>query len=171
MKTITIAPFQRQNLAKLCLYMASLPPDYGHFDMAHYYCERGLGDPGIGEARPLDVHQCGTSACLLGHGPNAGIDPLPGEMWSTYPIRVFGCGNYKTAALWDWLFHPLWDNSIPSAIKRMAWYLQTVDLPEVLEDYDDDGDETLKVFYPKDYDAFVPDMNLITQIAHESPTC
>lgn len=166
MNTPSLTPIQRQNLAKLTLYVASLPADYQHFNM-EFYVRNGGFDGNISPVRKM-IPACGTSACFAGHGPHAGINPLPGEVWEDYVKRNFinqdDDGNWPKE--FDWLFGSFWEHSIHDAIKRAAWLLQTGDCPKVEEIEDEETGEGRYSFDdPDGWPSFTPNMELITRIA------
>jgi hypothetical protein len=159
---------QKKNLAILTLYCHTLPPGYDGFDML-YYVQNG-GKDGFGDpVRKPEKMGCGTSACFVGHGPHAGVEPVDGEYWGRYADRAFGatCSGNTFA----WLFHELWPNSIELALKRAAWLLEGYDIPQVDagEEYDDEKEETIEVLQwnePDGFSTFTPDWDKITQIAN-----
>jgi hypothetical protein len=72
-----------------------------------------------------DYNACGTVCCAAGHGPNAGIDPLPGENWGTYIDRCFAAP--ADSPLFDWLFDGGWadvDNTPEGAAARIDYFLE-----------------------------------------------
>lgn len=135
---------QRQNLAKLAIYLEGLPPSYGHFDMRHYAHHRGDCDLGISPmfyaAKKPDefLHNCGTVACAAGHGPAAGMpfrrdEFYDGEIacWGDYTSRAFGGDerpNGGWVSLFDFFFESDWrdyDNHHYGAAARIRYFLDT----------------------------------------------
>lgn len=107
---------QFANCKKLAAYLLELPDDYDKFDM-WWYTRNG--------EQPQET-DCGTVACAAGHGPAAGIEPLPGEYWVTYTQRVFSASPWMFAS--DWSRH---DNTVEGAAKRIIYALRNRILPEV----------------------------------------
>ena len=75
-------------------------------------------------------HTCGTSACAVGHGPSAGIEPLRDESWVKYSKRVFieFTETDRLAELaWEWCFSDEWsevDNTASGASRRIDYLLE-----------------------------------------------
>ena len=72
-------------------------------------------------------HECGTTACAIGHGPLFGITPGDGEDWGNYASRLFENRVYP------WCFHGYWGrilgmHSREAAAKRIAWFLKREDI-------------------------------------------
>lgn len=129
---------QRQNLAKLAIYLESLPPSYKHFDMQGYAAHNGVcqlaDSPRILAAKKPNefLANCGTVACAAGHGPAAGIKFARDEvgeqwaLWSSYVGRVFGAG--EGSCDFDFLFASFWqdyDNHHYGAAARIRYFLAT----------------------------------------------
>ena len=118
---------QAANLNKLADYLDSLPDDYAHFRMKSYvadYEDDGISyDFDLGEADTDRVLNCGTCACAVGHGPLAGILPLPGEGWHAYEERVFGL-TMTECDDWDYLFGPCNPDDAKAAASRIREYLK-----------------------------------------------
>ena len=72
--------------------------------------------------------ECGTSMCLAGHGPEAGIKVKGAdECWSQYTKRVFGLDSaYRssTEPLWEFLFAAYWPSNIQLALKRLDFVIE-----------------------------------------------
>lgn len=70
--------------------------------------------------------ECGTSACLLGHGPVCGIKPIGDERkdWSEY-AKKFVENDWPAADNIDWkfLFGQEWSNDIDQAKARLFHHL------------------------------------------------
>lgn len=106
-----------KNLQKLLDGMKTLPKSYDGFDMRYFYCE---GD-----------NECGTSACLLGHGALFGIGVQPKVNksqlhWNKYSTNVFGIERdyYSTSYEWMFLFGMHWSNDISHAINRLQDFIK-----------------------------------------------
>lgn len=113
---------QRANLRKLAAYVLSLPEDYKPFNMRTYLTVKGLKGRAFEDSFPsqakeaLGAHTCGTTACLLGHGPSAGILPTGAALqdWADY-AAYFGCHPVgKTRPLWKWVFGGVWQECAPT---------------------------------------------------------
>ena len=103
---------------------------YMRVDMESYMSDGGLADEYVsGEythtfEKPLHHgHECGTTACAIGHGPLFGITPDDGEDWGNFARRLF------EARVYSWCFHGRWAHvegmeSRESAAKRIAWKLK-----------------------------------------------
>lgn len=121
---------QAANLNKLADYLDGLPDDYAHFKMATYVGDYGNDgdDDGIsyefdlGEADTDRVLNCGTCACAVGHGPLAGIRPLPDEAWHEYEERAFGVSVRDDD--WEYLFGPYNPDDAKAAASRIREYLK-----------------------------------------------
>lgn len=100
-----LTAINRKNLEKLATYLEGLPVDYEKFNMRHMLAdddgeEFDLRDPG----RARVIHKCGSSACAIGHGPNAGIRISPHDWsWTQYADRVFGV-NHFTNGIGEYMF-------------------------------------------------------------------
>lgn len=101
-----------KNLRKLLKFIKSLPADYTHFDMSHFFYQAGKDYPKWVDFTPVNdreiYNSCGTVACLLGHGPAAGIKIKQGEYWEEYGNRVFNVDTYCWDSWADFLFGPDW---------------------------------------------------------------
>lgn len=118
----------RENLEKLASYLESLPTGYKHFGMKTFVEQGGMSFEQA-DRSPM-AGDCGTVACAVGHGPAAGIPPLPidgdadcwGEDWFEYSDRVFGLNDPE----WTWCFSGSWqmiDNTHHGAAKRIRHML------------------------------------------------
>lgn len=111
---------RRDNLNKLADYLLSLPDDYKDFDMSQFHIypiNSELYKPNI----------CGTSACAVGHGPNAGIgDYRTCANWIEYSQKYL---IYDiNSADWYWCFSGGWadvDDTPHGAAKRIKQYLRS----------------------------------------------
>ncbi len=117
---------QIANLDKLADYLIALPRGYRHFNMLSYLA---ITEPFWKELDKVEqvselIHKCGTTACAAGHGPMAGIAPLPGEEWDGYIIRSFGteCGD----ALWEEVFSSELPGGPVTAGRRIKRVLKTI---------------------------------------------
>lgn len=122
------------NLIKLQKYMIAT---YGNerlhinFNMSRY--QSGKRQEYFIVRLPFIEHTCGTSACLAGHGPLAGIPWKLSADWSGYIYRSFGivsCSNY-----FDFLFSAKWSDDIQEAIARLTMFIEGFD-PKVKGDWD-----------------------------------
>ncbi len=118
MKAIdTLTDQQRANLAKLSAYLKGLPADYSHFDMGVYNST---------DRKRATPRKCGTAACAAGHGPSAGIEPLPGEKWDMYVDRAFVPFDEGSEGFY-WMFSGAWEATDPThygAAARIDWFLE-----------------------------------------------
>lgn len=127
-----LSEFHRMNLIKLAMF---LEDNYSklNFDMNDF--QHSLGRR---RANLAQYPECGASACAVGHGPMAGIEPLENEYWFIYCNRVFTGGNNDA---YKFLFSRKWvdcDNTALGAAARIRYFL----------DYED----TIKEYYDK-YDS------------------
>ena len=129
-----ITPEQQLNLRQLADYLLTLPPEYPSFAMA-LFTNDGNGWGMHYAHKP----ECGTAACAVGHGPNAGFDPLPNETWASYSNRLFipeGVDDAECSAdaePWQWCFGGDWaniDNSAHGAAQRINYLLAHRNIPE-----------------------------------------
>ena len=94
------------NLLQLATFMESLPDTYGRLCMRSYRMnERPVDHPfvnldptkiGCGPFKAgghPDTWPEGVVACLVGHGPAAGIQALDNESWPAYVRRCFTGGS------------------------------------------------------------------------------
>lgn len=130
-----LTPLQRANLLTLANYLMKLPDDYEHFGMAHFF----EGDHAV-----TDVAHCGTTACAVGHGPAAGITPLP-HHWDTYgQSSRLDWWDYSKDLLcsmgsgaWDFMFSGCWDehdDTPRGAAARIRYVLKGGLIPDSLSD-------------------------------------
>lgn len=95
-KTDHLTETQKSNLKTLADYLAGLPTNYQHFDMGDW-ATNNFDD--YDETSPVSggiTLGCGTVACAVGHGPNAGIAPGPNDtQWSLYAENAFGYSAIK----------------------------------------------------------------------------
>lgn len=109
-----------ENLLKLADYLERFPADYQHFAMDYYVQSPICAETCNDCARRLKLKACGTAACAVGHGPNAGILPLGNEGWLDYSERAFGLSGGSRE--WLWCFSEEWesvDNTPSGAAKRI----------------------------------------------------
>ena len=118
MMMVPLTSERRANLETLASYLESLPPDYGKFNMRHWF--RSSGHNRISEFEYgttgciIKEGDCRTSACALGHGPAAGIlvgheEMLPGNSkidWAEYGSRFCSTSD---SGMWGWFFGGVWD--------------------------------------------------------------
>ena len=127
-----MTPVQLANLATLATYLEAHvpPPEFGmQAFMKVTNDHNNLYDfvPDNTEA----YHQCGTSACAVGHGPLALPDSLidETETWNNYSKRVFGCNAWSSGASADrfyWMFGGDWsdiDDTPTGAAARIRYFL------------------------------------------------
>jgi len=121
-----LTQFQFDNLHKLLAY-AKAHPDI-LFDITSF-----VRIPSQGKQICWDVvnpsHECGTTCCLAGMGPFAGIEPKPTEYWNDYTERVF---THPTSDTFNYLFSDDHQNSLPHAIARLEDFLDN-GLPQDVE--------------------------------------
>lgn len=107
-----IKPEHRANLEKLAAHLERLPKDYRHFNMRTYRSKIESPDTAqesfvnfdpVPNQTPLAQSPCGTVACAVGHGPDAGIEAsdADGGKWDAYARRVFGQDDRDYAAFPD----------------------------------------------------------------------
>ena len=126
---------QHDNLQKLIDGLKALPDDYSLLDMNRF----AIND---GEAiRATPIHPCGTSMCIVGHGPSFGIPftDEDGNDWVYYSKRAFGFS--ACTRKWEFCFDPLWPSDVNQAIIRLEM-AQREEIP-VLWDFDDKFPEIL----------------------------
>jgi hypothetical protein len=121
----------RDNLDKLATHLEGLPKDYKHFDMSVYLDGQDYFSEQQYQECKLPLNECGTVACALGHGPDAGICFLPEERnnWYQYSQRFIDGDN----DLWYWLFSDQWsviDNTPHGAAARIRYVLAGKELPD-----------------------------------------
>ena len=71
--------------------------------------------------------QCGTVACMVGHGPLAGFKAKEWETWNRYSSRVFGCATDMQGLTFHFLFGGAWtsiDDTPEGAVARIRWALE-----------------------------------------------
>ena len=112
---------RRANLIKVRNYLASNSPP-PNFDMSTWM-RYGEGHHMTSSFPGMQAYnECGTSACVVGHGPLAGVGILPYESWYAYAKRCFTDDPRD----FEWLFGSDWsayDNSVEGAIKRIDIWL------------------------------------------------
>ena len=105
---------QHDNTQKLINGLKALPDDYGLLDMREFAESYGSAKNATPE------HPCGTSMCIIGHGPSLGI-PFINEdncSWPRYSRRAFGFTR-KTKSGWSFCFSSYWPNDMNQAIIRL----------------------------------------------------
>ena len=115
-----ISSKQRRNLNKLVSFLEALPEDYGGLRMNRW------ADNNRDAAHAAPEHPCGTPACLIGHGPSAGVPLLPSEfgrfefpIWQSYASRAFASEQDGLS----FMIGGFWPNSIPESIARIKLVL------------------------------------------------
>lgn len=119
----TLTRSNQRNLLKLAKYLWNLPSDYSRFDMRDYYGGRTL------EQRMADgadaATACGTSACAIGHGIDAGIPCRRQDKgWNAYSTNFVPAFSYLE---YNWCFHARWtivDNTTGGAVRRILVLLK-----------------------------------------------
>jgi hypothetical protein len=135
-----IEPLHARNLNALALTLDAVDPS--NFGMAGFFerLDSGSGPSLTLYASTPDPDRdyepgCGTVACAVGHGPRAGIEALPGELWANYSRRVFGirsggltrAGTIDHPDSWKFLFIgsiARFDNTPAGAAARIRCYLE-----------------------------------------------
>jgi hypothetical protein len=141
-----------ENLTKLADYLDSLPHDYRQFTM----CDFMTSPDDLEELRRYQTdptyNMCGSAACAVGHGPNAGIKVDPstfnksmdeGELWFAYVSAAFGI-EWDTPEA-EFMFGAGWsyaDNTPKGAAARIRYVLDGQVIPEDFDSY-----------YSTDYEA------------------
>ena len=131
-----VTPEQIANLQTLAAWLVT-HADEINFNMQIFgRPARDAGNVEYPSDDPLDLwtfvakHDCGAVGCAVGHGPAAGIAPLPGESWVAYASRTFGVeagDTYAHGDLWEFLFDSEWydvDNTASGAGKRILWAIE-----------------------------------------------
>jgi len=121
-----LQPEHIANITKVRDYLQTLPRDYKHFDMGTFF-QLYWDVPGkVSTLTPILLEtECGSSACIIGHGPSAGIPPLEDEYWGAYCRRVFGVTPAEpTVHIWNYLFSPEQGGSHLAAIRRLNAFLK-----------------------------------------------
>lgn len=121
---------QRANLDKLADYLLALPVTYAGFNMGTFLAAKGQGEGrDFGTEYSLNQRaaktECGTIACAIGHGPNAGIRVYKDYTWQGYAERVFGADIHL--GFGAYLFADRWartpDNTAADAGRRIKTFL------------------------------------------------
>jgi hypothetical protein len=156
--SVAFSNWQRSNLEQLTAYVERLPEDYAHFGMGSYF----LGEEG--DYRPgVSVHECGTTACFLGHAVAAGVsaprlEGYPHEIdWSLFSADFVPEG--QGLENWAWLFSGYWagfDDSARGAAQRSRFMLRHEGVPaDFLAVYNSRGyyDRFLPIYNQPEYSA------------------
>jgi len=114
--------FHRDNLEKLATYLESLPEDYDQFRMTFFFMRPGDMDGKPQDAMHALKHECGTTACAVGHGPSAGIPVRRDDNWTAYCRRVFGV-TILDSGDGSYMFGGGWPNCPKQAAKRIRTVL------------------------------------------------
>lgn len=121
---------QIQNIRTLCNYIKTLPKNYKHLDMRWFARNDDAYrtyDPD--EFGPDLLNHCGTVACLVGHGPAAGIDPEKQTSWWGYAEEKFGSDHAvidkddEFVTVFDRIFHDRLSSDLDDCINRMETLL------------------------------------------------
>lgn len=117
----------RENLKKLADHLWGLPESYKGFGMTKYHSSAKVAS---------GKHRCGSVACAVGHGPQAGIAPLWGEIWHHYAARVFT----EDARERLWCFSGVWDScdDTPRGAAQRIYYMLEKGLPETFVSFPSD---------------------------------
>ena len=130
---------QHDNLQKLIDGLKSKPDNYGLLNMSRFAEDDRLAKTATPE------HPCGTSMCVVGHGPSFGIPFIYEDLndWMEYSLRAFGFVGLK----WNFCFNSLWSmycsSDINEAIARLEM-AQRGDIPNWWN-YDDTFTETILI--------------------------
>lgn len=107
---------QKENLIKVASYLWERRAIV-NLKMEHYNDDA----PGYNDAVIDGTHICGTSACAVGHGPQAGVEIQGFETWRAYESRAFGIEHGSAA--WYFLFGPGHRDCPISAVARIEEFL------------------------------------------------
>lgn len=114
-----------ENLRKLADYLDRPEPLAKVFEMGSY-CAMG------GHGLPPDEHECGTTACALGCGPDAGIPISESDFfWSHYGERISGVD--WLGSKWLFMFSGGWantDNTRQGAARRIRYVAEHGKAPD-----------------------------------------
>jgi hypothetical protein len=120
-----VMPYHLLNLARLAEHLRKLPEDYAHFEMKSYQgggatvLWRLMGP--LGRTGELVPGMCGTTACAVGHAPNAGMGVRrPLENWAQYEARLFTSAFHKACFSGNWASV---DNTVRGAAARILYVL------------------------------------------------
>lgn len=72
-------------------------------------------------------HRCGTIACAIGNGPDAGIEAGDAITWQQYSDNSFGI--HVSSNFWLFMFGALWsdfDNTAVGAGHRIKFFLENI---------------------------------------------
>ena len=120
-------PQQQQNFRTLLNGLVDMYGDKrhdAHFKMGNFQVSE-YGSVIWRTRNAFTKHDCGTSACLLGHGPIFGIinDRALQMRWDEYSQEFFGVDQFVTDGEWDFLFSAEWPDDIQEAIARLRRYI------------------------------------------------
>lgn len=136
-----LTSMNRENIAKLIAGLKALPDGYLDFEMKSYVRVTSGSDK-YSASKRLAVAKgyssaCGTSACIVGHGPRFGI-PMSelnikqsGRVsidWKNYSMESFGINDLASInrdgnTEWEFCFSHRWPNSIEQAVIRLELFL------------------------------------------------
>jgi hypothetical protein len=126
-----LTPKARDNLCKLASHLQSLPPDYSHFDMSTWF--HGLRESKYKQGES-QVWDCGTSACLAGHGPAAGIKFEGVNDWNLYAYQILDSSPWdaikKMEKVYNFLFMSHFDSDHYDAAARIRAVLDNDGVPK-----------------------------------------
>ena len=175
-------PSQIKNLNHLADYLA----DGCEGSEMEFRMEEFLTIPGYGlsEDYPsilLDdqsekANICGSSACAIGHGPLAGVDPKKYECWTEYAARCFNVFMSQGDVAGEFMFGCGWDltkhNKPLDASARIRYFLKHKAVPDDFGLYSDCGESiySLKEPYHENNVIFLDDfrnrMNVVMKEVH-----
>lgn len=107
-----------ENIKILRDYLDGLPADYSDFDMETF------ADDEVRAVKATPKTGCGTAACMVGHGPAAGVAMIDSEWhehgvgWFNYSERVF-IGGTGCSSLWAFAFGGDWPSDLRQAVARL----------------------------------------------------
>ena len=141
-----------ENLTKLRDYLMSLPRSYKDFHMGSFatvyddgrHWDLDEDDSILVEDYAMEIPaNCGTSACAVGHGPNAGIKHRKNESWERYSARTMihikernwdGSVDTSTSCTeWHWCFSGYWDQVDDhhwGAARRISYLIKHKKVPD-----------------------------------------
>lgn len=143
-----IEKIDRQNFAKLALYLweTDIPAD--KFDMT-YYGFNGTHEVGVNEVSSC-YNECGACACALGHAVLAGIEPKKSRSWLNYCDDNF---VYSTRSrVWEFCFAAHWPDCPKFAAMRIAYMLlEDCILDNILDQQDEVYIKALESYFSRIY--------------------
>lgn len=125
-----------ENLKTLAKYLEDLEINGLKFSMERYHDYGNF-------MSDIDLLDCGTGGCAVGHAPYAGIEKLKGEDFTSYSHRTLVPVDHglpmseiddQQQDIWDWLFSDDWaaiDDTPEGAAARIRAF---IDRPEIIEE-------------------------------------